>query len=91
MTAKQKTRLAVAARFMIAVAVLVVALFPVYWMVTMAFKPNVEWTPTTGETFWVPHDWTLANFTRIFGGEEGERQASSSRRRSMQCHRSCTA
>ena len=56
MTAKHKTRIAVAARFLIAIAVLVVLLFPVYWMITMAFKPNVEWTPTTGETFWVPLD-----------------------------------
>ena len=70
MTAKHKTRIAVAARFLIAIAVLVVLLFPVYWMITMAFKPNVEWTPTTGETFWVPQDWTTANFTRLFGIEQ---------------------
>ncbi len=67
MTAKQKRLVATIARFLIAIAVLVVFLFPVYWMITMAFKPQIEWTPTTGETFWVPYDWTTANFTRLFG------------------------
>ncbi len=55
-------------RLLLAVAVLVVLLFPVYWMVTMSLKPQVEWTPTTGQVQWLPQDWTIGNFTRLFGG-----------------------
>lgn len=56
--------------FVIAV-VLCIFLFPVYWTVTMAFKPADEWTPTSGKTYWVPDEPTLDNFRRIFGGTPG--------------------
>ncbi len=56
--------------FLIAV-VLCIFLFPVYWTVTMAFKPADEWTPTSGKTYWVPDEPTLDNFRRIFGGTPG--------------------
>jgi multiple sugar transport system permease protein len=42
-------------------------LFPIYWMVTMAFKPQDEWSPNDGSIFWVPGTWTLDNFRSIFG------------------------
>ena len=40
--------------------------FPLYWTVTMAFKPEDEWNPP-GKVFWWPHTWTASNFTDILG------------------------
>ena len=42
-------------------------LFPIYWIVTMAFKPEFEWGSSGGKVFWVPKDWTLDNFRIVFG------------------------
>jgi multiple sugar transport system permease protein len=42
--------------------------FPLYWTVTMAFKPLAEWNPP-GTIYWWPQDWTLANFKAILGLE----------------------
>ena len=44
----------------------IVFLFPLYWIVTMAFKPQEEWQPVDG-VHWVPENWTLENFKKIFG------------------------
>lgn len=41
-------------------------MFPLYWILTMAFKPQDEWTPV-GHVYWVPGHWTLDNFRQIFG------------------------
>lgn len=41
--------------------------FPVYWVVTMAFKPEFEWTSFGGKVFWAPQHWTLDNFRIVFG------------------------
>jgi len=40
--------------------------FPLYWMVTMAFKPQDEWNPIKG-TIWFPHHPTLENFRNVLG------------------------
>lgn len=53
-------------RTIVVVAALVVFLFPVYWTVTMAFKPASEWQPS-GKTYWVPEHPTFGNFERLFG------------------------
>ena len=51
----------------LAIAVMAGAfLAPLYWMVTMAFKPQDEWNPNGG-TIWVPQHPTFANFRAIFG------------------------
>jgi len=42
--------------------------FPLYWTVTMAFKPLDEWNPP-GTIFWWPENWTLDNFKSILGQE----------------------
>jgi multiple sugar transport system permease protein len=63
--------LVTAARVALISFILVIFLFPVYWTVTMAFKPADEWTPTTGKTYWVPDHFTFDNFRRIFGGTPG--------------------
>jgi multiple sugar transport system permease protein len=41
-----------------------VFLAPLYWMVTMAFKPQDEWNPN-GSTIWFPQHGTFANFRAI--------------------------
>jgi multiple sugar transport system permease protein len=41
-------------------------LFPLYWMVTMSFKPQEEWNPT-GRTIWFPENPTLENYRDILG------------------------
>lgn len=39
-------------------------LFPLYWIVTGAFKTSAEYNSTT--PIWFPSAWTLDNFTRLF-------------------------
>lgn len=45
--------------------------FPLYWTVTMAFKPQSEWNPP-GTIYWWPEDWTWSNFEDILGLKEQE-------------------
>jgi multiple sugar transport system permease protein len=40
--------------------------FPLYWTVTMAFKPVDEWNPP-GKVFWFPQHPTVSNFTDVLG------------------------
>ncbi len=42
--------------------------FPLYWTITMAFKPLEEWNPP-GTIYWWPENWTLDNFKAILGQE----------------------
>lgn len=56
-------------RYIIILFVSILALFPIYWMVTMAFKPYIEWTTATGEIHWLPHQPTLDNFKQILFGQ----------------------
>lgn len=42
-------------------------LFPLYWTVTMSFKPQDEWSPVSGKIYWAPAHWTLSNFTEALG------------------------
>lgn len=52
---------------LVSIAVLGVCfLFPLYWILTMAFKPQDEWSPVD-HIFWTPQHWTLDNFRQIFG------------------------
>jgi multiple sugar transport system permease protein len=41
-------------------------MFPLYWTVTMAFKPQPEWTPV-GKVFWAPDQPTIDNFKDVLG------------------------
>lgn len=45
-----------------------IALLPVSWMVTMAFKPAAEWTSAGGDITFLPRDPTLNNFLYVFTG-----------------------
>lgn len=47
---------------------LVVALFPIAWMASMAFKPMPEWTPAAGDVTWLPSTPTFGNFQYVFTG-----------------------
>ncbi len=55
-----------AARFLAIAVIGGVFLAPLYWMVTMAFKPQDEWNPVGG-TIWFPHHPTLGNFRAVLG------------------------
>lgn len=44
-----------------------VALVPILWMVSMAFKPIAEWSATGADLTWWPKNPTLDNFRFIFG------------------------
>jgi len=53
-----------------AIAILVIGaffLFPLYWLVTMSFKPQDEWSPVGGKIYWLPGKWTVGNFTQALG------------------------
>jgi len=55
-----------ARKLVIIIPLAVITLFPLYWMATMAFKPQSEWSPVT-DIFWFPSDPTLDNFRQILG------------------------
>jgi multiple sugar transport system permease protein len=40
--------------------------FPLYWMITMSFKPQPEWNPT-GQTIWWPQNPTWDNYKNVLG------------------------
>jgi multiple sugar transport system permease protein len=50
----------------------VLALIPVAWMVTMAFKPMPEWTSGIGQLSWLPKSPTIDNFRLIFTGHSDQ-------------------
>ena len=45
------------------------ALLPVAWMVSMAFKPPAEWTSASGSVSFLPKNPTWSNFAYVFTGE----------------------
>ncbi|AEH51193.1 carbohydrate ABC transporter permease [Pseudothermotoga thermarum] len=55
-----KRKITITIKFAITTIVLVFFLFPIYWIVITAFKPEAEWF-TLPPTFW-PTKWTLSNF-----------------------------
>ena len=52
-------------RYVLVSIVALVAIFPTYWMVTMAFKPLAEWTSAAGVIYWWPQNPTLENFQKL--------------------------
>jgi multiple sugar transport system permease protein len=51
-------------RYLFGLGLVLFALFPIYWMFTMALKPEIEWIPT--EIHWWPWEPTLLNFIVLF-------------------------
>ena len=51
--------------------------FPLYWVITMSFKPLAEWNPP-GKVYWWPENATLNNYKSVLDiqgadtGAEGE-------------------
>jgi multiple sugar transport system permease protein len=58
---------AMALRYFFVLLASAVVIYPLLWMVTMAFKPYPEWTTVAGLT-WFPKEPTLQNFEFIFYG-----------------------
>lgn len=54
-------------RYVAILAAVAVALVPILWMVSMAFKPIAEWTASGADLSWWPKNPTLDNFRFIFG------------------------
>ncbi len=59
-------------RYVVILTAVVVALFPLAWMATMAFKPVQEWTTTVAELTWLPKNPTWGNYEFIFFGTTQE-------------------
>ncbi len=53
-------------KLLLIIVVTVLFFFPIYWIVTMAFKPFPEWTAAGGKIYWFPNHPTLDNFRAIF-------------------------
>jgi multiple sugar transport system permease protein len=51
-------------KYIFGLGVVFLALFPIYWMFTMALKSQMEWTP--GQVHWWPWNPTLLNFMVLF-------------------------
>jgi multiple sugar transport system permease protein len=54
------------AKYLLVVFIVLVFFFPIYWTITMAFKPHMEWTSSGGGINWIPNKPTLSNFTSLF-------------------------
>ena len=48
-------------------AAMAITLVPILWMLSMAFKPIVEWSATGADLTWWPKNPTLGNFRFVFG------------------------
>ena len=57
-----------AGRYALILLACALALIPVVWMATMAFKPAPEWTSGIRQLSWLPEAPTLDNFRFIFTG-----------------------
>lgn len=54
-------------RYFAILLAIAVALIPILWMASMAFKPIPEWQATGANLTWIPRAPTLDNFRYIFG------------------------
>ncbi len=59
--------LALVVKYAFIVLATLLVMYPLVWMITMAFKPHPEWTTVSGLT-WLPQNPTLQNFEFIFAG-----------------------
>lgn len=62
----------VAFRTLAILLALAVALIPILWMASMAFKPIPEWQATGADLTWIPRAPTLDNFRYIFGSSTND-------------------
>lgn len=59
-----------AGRILAIVLLAAIFAFPLYWVVTMSFKPQREWNPP-GKVYWFPDSPTLQNYEKILGIDAG--------------------
>lgn len=67
-TWSQRFRFADVLKYVVIVGVVIVVLFPIYWMVITSFKTRLELTATT-PTFW-PQTFTWENYVKAFAQRE---------------------
>jgi multiple sugar transport system permease protein len=53
-------------KYILVVIIVLVFFFPIYWTITMSFKPHMEWTSAAGRIFWIPNKPTFGNYTSLF-------------------------
>ena len=63
MNAKTKKRLTTAGKGVCCAVILLVTLFPIYWLVAMAIRPTSE---MTGQISIIPHSLTMEHFVQLF-------------------------
>lgn len=69
MTKSQHRRYSTVTRYVVLSIWAVIALFPIYWMVSTSFKPSTEWFSWPPVYF--PHPITLSNYMNVwFGAQE---------------------
>ncbi|MEO1190380.1 MAG: carbohydrate ABC transporter permease [Pseudomonadota bacterium] len=56
-------------RYSLVILATAIALLPLLWMASMAFKPHTEWISPSGDVHWIPHEPTWGNFEYIFTGQ----------------------
>ncbi|GAB5469748.1 MAG: carbohydrate ABC transporter permease [Rhodospirillales bacterium] len=56
-------------RYTLVLLATAVALVPLLWMASMAFKPHTEWISSSGDIHWIPFEPTWGNFEYIFTGQ----------------------
>jgi multiple sugar transport system permease protein len=61
---KAGERLSLIIRYVFAIGAIFFALFPVYWMIGISFKPPDEWI--TRQVIWFPQNPTIANYLPLF-------------------------
>lgn len=59
-------------RYLAILLAVAVALIPILWMASMAFKPIPEWQATGANLTWIPRAPTLDNFRYVFGTSASE-------------------
>lgn len=59
-------------RYIAILLAIAIALIPILWMASMAFKPIPEWQATGADLTWIPKAPTLDNFRYIFGSSTND-------------------
>ncbi len=59
-------------RYIAILLAVALALIPILWMASMAFKPIPEWQATGAALTWMPRNPTLDNFRFIFGSSNSD-------------------
>lgn len=61
------------AAYALSVTTIIVALFPVFWIVSFSFKTGIELLQHPGPLYWLPQNPTLVNYEDAFGTLTGQK------------------